>query len=196
MALVSAAGATIMPPSPTPRKPISPSGSDSTCSISMVGISVAVGQQVVHERAGQEVALVVVGGLLVEDLADALGDAAPDLAFDDGRVDDPAAVLDYDVAEDLDRAGAEVDFDHAGVGAARPAASGDALTHEAFVGLEVGVGSRPAAKSDSRWPACAIWARGMALLGTPLGRDHPVEDLEVFGGDLQLGCRRWPEPSP
>src|SRR5581483_8240917 len=80
------------------------------------------GDEVVHERAGLELALVVVGRLLVEDGADALGDAAPDLAVDDGRVDDLAAVFDDDVAGDLHHSGLEVDLDDAGMGGLGPAA--------------------------------------------------------------------------
>src|SRR5579859_6900999 len=61
--------------------------------------------EVVHERAGEELALLVVGRVLEQHAPDALGDAASDLAFDDGWVDDPPAVLDHDVAQDLHRSG-------------------------------------------------------------------------------------------
>ena len=51
--------------------------------------------------ADRNCAVVVVGRPLEQHRADALGDAAPDLALDDGRVDQRAAVLDHDVALDL-----------------------------------------------------------------------------------------------
>ena len=69
--------------------------------------------EVVGERRGQEVAVGVVDGLLEERLRDALHDAAVHLALDDERVDLVAAVVDRDVAQELDRAGLLVDLDHA-----------------------------------------------------------------------------------
>ena len=57
-------------------------------------------EQVVHEARGDELAGLVVGEVLVERAADPLDDAAVDLALDDHRVDDRAAVLDHHVAED------------------------------------------------------------------------------------------------
>jgi len=83
--------------------------------ISMCGISIEVGIRL-------EVGLVVVGDLLVQDRADSLGDSAADLAFDDGGVDELAAVLDHHVAGDGHKAGLEVDLDPADVGGHGPAA--------------------------------------------------------------------------
>ena len=80
------------------------------------------GQQVVHERAGEELRLVVVRRPLEQHRADALGDAAAHLALDDGGVDQRAAVLDDDVALDRHLTGLDVDLDDRAVGAARPAA--------------------------------------------------------------------------
>src|ERR1700730_16132509 len=59
-------------------------------------------QQVVHERTGQELAVVGVCGMFVQHAADALGDTTPHLPFDDGRVDHRPTVLDNQVAVDLD----------------------------------------------------------------------------------------------
>ena len=73
------------------------------------------GQQVVGERGGERLALRVEGHLLVERGADALRRAAEDLAVDDHRVDQHAAVLDDDVVEDLDLAGLGIDRDDGGV---------------------------------------------------------------------------------
>ena len=58
-------------------------------------------QQVVHERAGEELAVVAVRGVLEQHRPDPLRHAAADLALDDRRVDGDAAVLDHDVALDL-----------------------------------------------------------------------------------------------
>ena len=100
IALQSAAGAPMAPPSPTPRKSIGPCGGDSRWWISMWGISALVGQQVVDERRGEQLAVVVVRGALEQHTADALRDAAGDLALDDRRVDQRAAVLHHEVAVD------------------------------------------------------------------------------------------------
>ena len=47
---------------------------------------------------GEELALIVVRRVLEQHAADALGDPATDLPFDDGRVDHLPAVLDDEVA--------------------------------------------------------------------------------------------------
>src|SRR3954451_8938306 len=72
-------------------------------------------QEVVHERAGQVVAELVVRDLLVEGRRKAHRQAAVDLAVDDHRVDDVPAVVDGDESADLDLAGALVEIDHADV---------------------------------------------------------------------------------
>ena len=59
-------------------------------------------QRVVEHRARQELALVAVDRALPERLADALGDAAVELAVDDHRVDLLADVIDGDVADQVD----------------------------------------------------------------------------------------------
>ena len=105
MALVNVAGATIAPPSPTPRK----------LEVS-VGLLLEVHDldggdlgrrrdEVVDERPGEDVAVGVVRHVLVQHRADSLGDTAGDLAVDDRRVDDAPAVLHDDVAEDLHEPG-------------------------------------------------------------------------------------------
>src|SRR5262249_51912687 len=50
--------------------------------------------RVAHERAADELAAAVVGATLEQRLADALGEAAVDLALDDHRIDDRADVVD------------------------------------------------------------------------------------------------------
>ena len=75
--------------------------------------------EVVDHRAGDEVALGVVDGLLVQRLRDALGEPAVDLALDDDRVDDLADVVDADVLADLGEPGLGVDLDRAQVRAVR-----------------------------------------------------------------------------
>ena len=82
-----------------------------------------VGHEEVHERRVEQLPGLVVGHPLVERAADALGDAAVDLALDDHRVDHGAAVVDDAVAQDLDLGGDRVGLDdrrvHA-VGEGRP----------------------------------------------------------------------------
>jgi hypothetical protein len=66
-------------------------------------------QELFGQGAGEQLAGVVVGDLPGEDGADALDDAAPDLAFDDHRVDHRAAILGDGEVEELDEAGLGVD---------------------------------------------------------------------------------------
>ena len=47
--------------------------------------------------------------------ADALGESTKDLALDDNRVDDDAAIVDEGIAQDADRPSAWVDFDDGGM---------------------------------------------------------------------------------
>jgi hypothetical protein len=68
-------------------------------------------QQIVRERGGERLALRVERHFLVERGADALRRAAVNLAVDDHRVHERAAVLDDHVIEDLDLAGLGVDCD-------------------------------------------------------------------------------------
>ena len=63
--------------------------------------------------------VLVVDELLPQRLRDALDDAAVLLAGDDQRVEDPAAVVDRDVAQRRDQAGLGVDLDDRDVGAER-----------------------------------------------------------------------------
>ena len=77
-------------------------------------------QQVVHERGGDRVAVVVVGEVLEQRAADPLHGAAVDLALHDVRVDHRPAVLAHDVAEQRDGAGGRVDLAGAHVGGVGP----------------------------------------------------------------------------
>jgi hypothetical protein len=77
-----------------------------------VGQHVGVRDGVVEQTGGQELAVFVADDALVERLADALGQAAGDLAVDDQRVDDGAAVVDGDQALEADVAAVEVDADN------------------------------------------------------------------------------------
>ena len=61
-------------------------------------------EEVVHERPGEVVAVLVVGDRLVQRRGEAHREPAVDLAVDDHRVDDVAAVVDGDEAPDVDLA--------------------------------------------------------------------------------------------
>ena len=95
MALMTAAGAAMAPASP---QPLMPSGFDGAWGDRHVDLErrqvVGARHAVVHERAGDELAVLVVDGAFEQRLADALGDAAVHLALDDHRVDDRAEVVD------------------------------------------------------------------------------------------------------
>ena len=101
MALMTAAGAAIAPASP---QPLMPSGLDghlvNVVSTVSDGRYVGARHGVIHERAGDELALLVVDRAFAERLADALGDAAMHLAFDDHRIDQHAEIVDRGPADD------------------------------------------------------------------------------------------------
>ena len=114
----------ITPASPAPLMPSGFSGDGvSRWSISIVGHLGDVRHQEVHERRVEQLPVLVVGHPLVERAADALRDAAVDLALDDHRVDQRAAVVHDAVAQDRDLGGLRVGLDdrrvHAG-GERRP----------------------------------------------------------------------------
>ena len=75
---------------------------------------------------GEQLAVVVVDVAFVEHRGDPLRDAAADLAVDDRRIDDLAAVLDDEVARDRDRACLDVHLDEAAVRRLRPRGLGHA----------------------------------------------------------------------
>src|SRR5882724_5051952 len=72
---------------------------------------------VVDETAAGDVAVLVVTDLLEQRRPNALGQSAMDLAVDDHRVDDVAAVVHGYETPHLDFAGAAIDVDHADVAA-------------------------------------------------------------------------------
>ena len=76
---------------PASPAPLMPSGFSGRRRLEVVGLDVRhlgrVGHEEVHERGVEQLPRLVVGHPLVERAADALGDAAVDLALDDHRVD-------------------------------------------------------------------------------------------------------------
>ena len=87
------------PPRPCPsRRPGISGDGVSRWPISGSGRSSALGQRVVHQRRGEELAAAVVDDAFEERLADALGHRAVDLPLDDHRIDHGPAVLDERVA--------------------------------------------------------------------------------------------------
>ena len=83
------------------------------------GQEVRLGQRVLHQRARDQVAALVVVRALPQRLGRALDDAAVQLSVDDQRVDRVADVVDGDVALERHRAGRGVDLDHGDVRAER-----------------------------------------------------------------------------
>src|SRR5262249_62047394 len=67
--------------------------------------------RVAHERAAHQLAAAVVGATLEQRLADALGEAAVDLALDDHRIDDGADGVDAPETDDLEAAGVGIDLE-------------------------------------------------------------------------------------
>src|SRR5580704_5405143 len=74
---------------------------------------------IIHERAGQKLTIAVVDGLFHQRLADALYDAAVELAFNDERIDDDAEVVDTGILGDLDDSGLRIDLDLGDMAAVR-----------------------------------------------------------------------------
>ena len=104
-ALATAAVLAMQPASPTP---LTPSGLTGRRGHGLVELEARQPrrprQRVVEHRARQQLAVVAVDRALPQRLADALGDAAVELAVDDHRVDLLADVVDRDVAHEVDRA--------------------------------------------------------------------------------------------
>ena len=69
------------------------------------------GQSVVHQRAGEELTVVVVDQLFPHSLAEALGNASVNLSVDQHGIDYVAAIVHSDVFIDFDFAGFGVHFD-------------------------------------------------------------------------------------
>jgi hypothetical protein len=101
---------------PTSPHPLTPSG---LCRQRVLCVATAIGGQVIraghaiiHERAGEELAAHrVIDTVLAERLADALHDAAMDLALDDHRVQHYADIVDRGVSNEIQLAGIRIDLD-------------------------------------------------------------------------------------
>ena len=144
--------------------------------VSKVGTAVGGLHRVVEERAGQQLAVLVVDHRLVERPAEALRRAAVELALDDRRVERPADVLGDDVVEDRDRAGLAVDPDVDEVGRGQRREDRRDRAAVALERLEVG-GEAVERRADL--------GQGQAALGRPLRPDRAVDELEVADVDLE-----------
>ena len=138
IALTTAAGAPIVPPSPRPLALVT----DASVNVTRWWIS-----QIVGKARGQDVAGLVVNDFLEERVADALRDAAVNLPVDDHRIDEPAGVLGHEEFVDGDVPGLDIHLHHRdmariGEGAGRIVgrALGDARQNLALeqVGLMIG----------------------------------------------------------
>ena len=86
-----------------------------------MGDFVCAGQGVIHVGPGQKLAVRIVNRIFEQHLADALGDAAMDLSFDDQRVHDNPEIVDHGITIDADIAGIGIDFDFGDMAAVRKA---------------------------------------------------------------------------
>src|SRR5437016_604316 len=68
-------------------------------------------ERVIHQRAGEQLSVSVIGDLLKQDAAQPLSGAAHNLAFDQRRVDEDAAIMGDGVVLDAYTAGLGVDID-------------------------------------------------------------------------------------
>ena len=104
-ALASAGTEPVAPASPAPLAPSALAGDGTPQSISVIGAQVVGARhEIIHEAAGQELAGVgIVGDVLAEHLADALHQAAMQLALDQLVIVDVAAIVGGDVVDDRRR---------------------------------------------------------------------------------------------
>ncbi len=144
---------------------------------------------VVHVAAGDELAVLIVDGVLEQRLADALGDTAMHLAFDDHRIDEDAEVVDGGPTIDPRLAGFRVDLDFGDVHARW---EGEVLRVVERPFLESGLDQfadrtcgrrRPAARPRRRSFSC--WCRGR---GTRRSRSRPISS----GTSMQAAATRLP----
>ena len=77
------------------------------------GRSAARGQSVIHQVAGEKLAILVINRLLRTGLAPCLGQFPLDLSIDEQRIDDLTAVIHGDVFLYFDLAGLRLDFHYA-----------------------------------------------------------------------------------
>src|SRR2546427_8303921 len=75
------------------------------------------GQSIIHQAAGEELAVLVVNYFLVKRLSQALDDSSLDLSIDEQWIDDFAAVIHRDVFFNSDFPSLRLDFHHTDVGA-------------------------------------------------------------------------------
>ena len=161
-AFASAAPAAAVPPSPAPLTPIGLSGDGRVLGDQHIDDrGLARGrQQVVDERAGQQLPVILVGELLQQRPPDALHQSSDDLALDEHRVDRAADVIGDPVAVDLDAAGLAIDLDRGAV---------QAIGKAHLLGVEVGLlaqaGLRPSAERLRRFRGRRDLGQGEAPVG-------------------------------
>src|SRR5580704_18131871 len=123
-------------------------------------------QRVIHQRAAQQLTVGVVDDRLAEDAAQTLRRAAHDLAFDQHRIDDVAAIVGDRVIRDLDPAGLAVDLDDRDMHRIAPS-HGRRLPVKSF--LEPGIAAR------------AIRASVTVVPGTPTTPTPPSRSSRSAG---------------
>ncbi len=110
-ALVTAAAAPAVPASPAPFAPSSDfQVGETTCPISMSGISPGHRNQIVSHIGVGELTTFVIHAFLEQRGAEALHHATPDLLINQLGVDDGAAILDHPVLQQLHKAGVGIDL--------------------------------------------------------------------------------------
>ena len=139
-------------------------------------------QQIIGERGVEQLPVVVEHELLVEGIADALRDAAVDLAGEDQRIDDGAAIVHDDVFEHLEREGLRIDLDDHGVHAARGGAARRAEILRRFE-ARLGAGTHRAAHRIGLERQRAELDR---LAGNADDRDLAVGDFQILLGAFEM----------
>ena len=116
IALRIAAGGPMAPPSPSPFDCVSVAPlSVSRCSSSIVRNLVAGRRQKIRQRRREDVSGLVVHDLFQQRVADALRDAAHDLAVHDHRIDETAGIFGDDEPLDRHASGVRIDLDDGGM---------------------------------------------------------------------------------
>ena len=106
------------------------------------------GEEIIGERAGEELALEVIGEVFEQRATEPLHDGADGLAVQGQRIDDAADIFDGHVIDQRDMAGAGIDRDMGGVGAVGISA---VLRRVGAVGGDVVGGERGKRNAGAVW---------------------------------------------
>ena len=133
-------------------------------------------QQIIGEVGGQGLAVFVEHHPFIERVADAVRGAADQLAVDDHRVEDAAAIVRQDVAEDPHSAGLYIDLD---LRHRRSVGVGRLVDDQVLGGLHAGLDAAGQGVSRRAGDGVRHLAEADLHVRHALDPDLPPDDLEV-----------------